>query len=342
MKKIAVMIITLGLAGAAAAQQPNADQVGLVIPAFGEELGEPVAFVLKSAIQRQLSSEDPDTGVRGIGRGITYFVPDQMAKPSHGSAVRLAQLNGMQGTLWGAAAELIDGVAYTAFLTLSPPYQDFRSVRREFWTIEVEGQELRLAPPQMRIAFRPEVFTEEVVRAFGAPDGLLHCPLEGGPCITFPTYQISRLREMRGEGVVIRRGSVDYIVKLPTQALLDSDIVAYSALFLAYARGNLNDARRLAGHFVEASDSTELRVDAHLYRAAVEARLGRHESARSEIEAALVLSPAAARALRYAIMVELSAARAVNARAREYAHVFQANYLPSSEFDKRMLALIKP
>jgi hypothetical protein len=45
---------------------------------------------------------------------------------SHEEAARLARLNGLQGTVWGYATELPDGVAIQSFLSLASTYEDFQ------------------------------------------------------------------------------------------------------------------------------------------------------------------------------------------------------------------------
>ena len=323
------------------AQEANPDQVGLVIPAFDGEFGQQAAFLAKLLIQSKSSSEDPLTRQRGIGRGVTYYVPASMAEPSHLSAERLARLNGFQGTLWGNAVPLLDGISYTAYLTLAPPFEDFRSDKREFWGVETQSGNLVLGPPSRTVAFRPMTFSLEQIQQYGGPETLQYCPILGGSCVRFETQQVSRAREVRSDGIVMRRGSVDYFVQFPVSEISDSDPVNYAALFIAYARGNLRQAIELGEVLVEEGQATNIRVDAHLYRAASFARLGNTDAARQEVISALELAPAAARALRYGIMVELSDASIdrPSSLASTYAAKFFANYVPQNDFDETVINL---
>jgi len=334
-----VFLLCAGVAPLAA-QQANTDQVGLVVPAFDGELGARVAFVLKTAIQRELASEDPVTGVRGIGRAATYYVPTQMAEPGHEQAARLARANGMQGTLWGVSTPLVDGVAYTAYLTLSEPFEDFRSEKREIWRIQSGEEVLSLEPPQRVVAFRPATFSPDTVERYGSPDGIEYCPIGGGDCVRFTTYAVTRARAVRNDGVVIRRGGKDYLVQMPMAEFLDADPVGYAALYLAYARGNLNLAIQKAGGLIEVAQSVSVKVDAYLFRAAAHARMKNFKGAREDIGAALELAPAAARTLRYAIMIEFASAGKPTEAAGAYAETFFRNYVAQTPFDKSVERLL--
>ncbi len=349
--KAACLVAGAALAGAAAAQEKSDDQVGLVFPAFftvdemtGDAAGQSIAFALKLTVQANLSSEDPTTSgqerpERGFGRGITYYVPATMAEPGHDAAERLARINGLQGTVWGLTTQLIDGIAIQPFLTLAPPYEDYRETQQEVWRVNVEGVPFTLGPPQQRIAFLPETVPAEFVQRFGNPSEIDYC-LRDGTCRTFPDAQVTRALSVSDDGeAVIRRGGVDYTVTLPTSDIYTSEVVDYANLYIAYARGNLNQAIALADLYLERHGPSGTALDARLYKAAALARTGRTEEADGEIRAALTLNPVARRALRFGIMVELARKGAPTDQSDALFRVLEANYELTEEFEQAYRAL---
>jgi hypothetical protein len=329
-----LLVLTIGVRSAPG-QEPSRDQVGLVFPAFFAEgyLGQSVAFLLKLAVQSDLSSQDPLTLKKGYGRGISYFVPAVMAERSHEQAARLARLNGLQGTLWGYATPLADGAAIQSFLTLSEPYQDYRTTRNELWRLSVGGVELELGPPRLIVSFLSETIPTKVLSEFGSPAEMDFCPVDGGACRRFSDYQVVRAWGRKTDGVVVRRDRKDYVVRFPDPALLASEAVDYAGIFVAYARGNLNQTVKLADRFLERHGPSPAAIDVHLYRAASLARMGRADAARGSIAAALGINPVARRTLRFGIMVELSALARPNAVSRDYFATILKNYGTTSPFD---------
>ncbi len=315
---VAALLAHGSLCGPVAAQERNRDQVGVVVPAFEaeSEIGLHVAHAIKSGVQTQLSSQDPVTGVKGIGHAISYYVPAAMASTSHESAARLARLNGLQGTVWGYAVPLRDGVAIQAHLTLSEPFEDFRSKKREIWSHEFAGMTLDLGPPRMAIAFLPSTFSLDFVERFGNRSEIEYCRIDSGECRTFSTPEIERAFGIEDDRALVRRGHIDYYVNFPNTALLKSDIIDYTGIFLSYARGNLRQTIQLSDRYLEVHRDVSSRIDVLLYRAAAHARLSQFKEAWESVDAALRLNGTAPRVLRYAIMVELSSANALTDRAR--------------------------
>lgn len=341
----------VALAGIAAAQEKSGDQVGLVFPAFftldnttGDAAGQSIAFALKLTVQTSLSPEDPTTSgqrrpERGFGHGVTYFVPATMTEPGHEAAERLARINGLQGTVWGSTTQLIDGIAIQSFLTLAPPYEDYRETRQEDWRITVKGVSFALGPPQDRIAFLSETVPTEFVQRFGDPAKIDYC-LPDGSCRRFPDAQVARGMSVSDDGqAVIRRGGIDYVVRLPTSDIYTSEVVDYASLYIAYARGNLNQAIALANFYLERHGPSDTALDARLFKAAALARTGRIEEADDEIRAALALNPFARRALRYGIMVELAREGGPTDRSEELFQVFEASYELTGEFERTYQSL---
>ncbi len=331
----------LFFAGSAMAQETSRDQVGLVVPAFISDgpVGESVAYLIKLSVQGELRSEDPVTQKKGYGRGISYFVPAAMRTHSHEEAASLARLNGLQGTLWGYATQLPDGVAIQSFLSLSPTYEDFRVTRNELWQWEGRGATLVLGPPQKNVGFRSETLTNELVKAFGSPSDLKFCPVNGGACVRFDDYQVARAFERTDTGARVRRGGVDYFARFPDSGLLRSEVIDYAGIFIAYARGNLNQVIKFADRYLERHGPSDAAIDVHLYRAAAHTRLGQVDQARSDIDAALELNPVSRRSLRYGIMVELVADGTPNERSESYFQMLEGTYGLSSDFDRRYASL---
>lgn len=326
----------------ASAQERNPEQVGLVFPAYFNSsadadpaLGQSVAFALKLTVQSHLSQEDPLTGERGYGRGISFYVPAQMVEPSHDAAARLARINGLQGTVWGVARELIDGIAIQSFLTLSPLYEDYRDSRQEYWRVEIDGQPLELGPPQMALSFLSETVPSELVTEFGDPAQIDYCPIEGGNCIRFPDAQIARVLSVADDGsAIILRERTRFNVSLPRAEIYNSEVVDYANLYMAYARGNLNQAIELADIYGKRHGPSGTAIDALLYKAAALARTGRFDEASEAISNALELNPIAQRSLRYGIMVELAQNDRLTDRSEELFSRLEAHYVLADPFEQ--------
>lgn len=344
LRVLAVLAAPLVACGTVAAQEKSPDQVGLVFPAFFNaddtppaSLGQSVAYALKLTVQSYLSSEDPTRiGVpqSGYGRGITYYVPATMEEASHDAAARLARINGLQGTVWGITTPLIDGIAIQPFLTLAKPYEDFRDTRQEIWQVEVGGDTFRLGPPQHAVAFLSETVPASFVAQFGDPAAIDYCP-EDGSCVRFPDAQVSRVWSVRDDGrALIRRGGMDYEVQLPKSEIYTSEVVDYTNLFIAYARGNLNQAIAFADIYLERHGASGTAIDAHLYKAAAMARTGRTEEAAAEIQTALELNPVARRTLRYGIMLELLRTAGPTEQSDEFYQTIVTNYGLTDPFDE--------
>lgn len=232
-----------------------------------------------------------------------------------------------------------DGIAIQSFLSLSPIYEDFRVTRNELWQWEGLGTTLALGPPQENVGFRSETLTNDLVEAFGSPSELDFCPVDGGACVRFDDYQVVRAFGRTDTGAVVRRGGVDYFVRFPDSGLLRSEVIDYAGIFIAYARGNLNQVIRFADRYLERHGPSDAAIDVHLYRAAARARLGQVEAARGDIDAALELNPVSRRSLRYGIMVELVAVGKPNERSESYFQMLDRTYGLSSEFDRRYASL---
>jgi hypothetical protein len=328
-------------AGAALAQNKSRDQVGLVVPAFAADgsVGQSVAYLIKLSVQGELRSEDPVTNKPGYGRGISYFVPSAMRINSHDEAASLARLNGLQGTVWGYATQLPDGVAIQSFLSLSPTYEDFRVTRNEIWQWGNGDVTMVLGPPQQNIGFRSTTLTSDLLKAFGSPSDMDYCPVDGGACVRFDDYQIIRAFKRTDTGAMVRRNGVDYFVRFPDSDLLRSEVIDYAGIFIAYARGNLNQVIQFSNRYLERHGPSASAIDVYLYRAASYSRLGQVEVARSDIDAALELNPISRRSLRYGIMVELVADGTPNERSQSYFDILQRTYGLSSEFDRLYASL---
>lgn len=337
------MGLATALATGASAQIKTSDQVGLVFPAFSADvpaLGESAAFILKLSVQAELQQSDPVTQQTGYGRGISYFVPAPMAEQNSRAAAKLARLNGLQGTVWGQAVRLLDGVAIQSVLTLSPEYEDYREDRLEFWSLEVADTRLRLGPPQLNVSFLAETIPAALISEFRSPSTLEYCTA-AGQCRHFEDYQISRVYAISDTGqATLRSGGIDYSVQLPRSNVLDSQVIDYAGMFIAYARGNFNYAESLSTRFIERHAHSPAALDAHLYRAAALARMGRFVDARQSIAAALEINPVAQRALRYGIMVEFAAEGGPTEKAKELISTLKRSFGFTDDFDKSAAGLI--
>ena len=325
----------------ATAQEKSQDQVGLVFPAFSIEgsisdnaIGKSVAFALKLTVQASLAFQDPVTKEIVYGRGITFYIPAMMAEANHGAAAKLARINGLQGTVWGYASELVDGIAIQPYLTIVPPYEDYRETQQEIWEVNLQGETFRLGPPQQTVTFLPETVPMALVTNFGDPSVIDYCREDNDACVQFEDAQVSRVWSVAEDGTArIRRAGTDYLVKLPSSGLYTSEVVDYANLFIAYTRGNLNQAVQLADRYLKNHRPSGTVIDAHLYKAAALARMDNFELADAEIRAAMKLNPLARRTLRYGIMLEIARSGEPNERSKELFEILIANFGITDSFD---------
>lgn len=335
--------VLLGALGPASARFSTHEQVGLVFPAYFTDdtaMGQSVAHTLKLSVQSSSLLRDPVTNLIN-GRAISYYIPAQMAEASHLAAERLARINGLQGTVWGFAEPLIDGVAFQSYLTLARPYEDYRTVRQEDWTVDVRGRSLRLGPPRLAVSFRVDAVPDTAVSAFGDPAQLQWCPYKrAGPCRTFSDYQVARVRSIDDSGTAVaRRERKDWIVQLPNTSILSSETIDYASLFIAYARGNLHQTISLADAYFETHGDTQAGLDVYLYRAAAHARLDDPVAARLDIDRALDLNPLYRPALRYGLMVEFASENGDQERISQLFDRFNNSFRFTTDFDQHILAL---
>jgi hypothetical protein len=336
---LSLLLAFLVLWGPVNAQIQNAGQVGVVVPAFDGEYGQSVAFTLRTLIRRSLSGQDPVTGDTGYGRGIAYYLPAPMGEPSHQGARALAERNGMQAVLWGQSTRLRDGIAYTSFLSIAHEYEDFRVVRPEHWSVTAEDVRLTLGPPRSFATFPPSVFSNEELDNLGHPSAFEHCPVGGGDCEVFEEYEIFRAIRVLRDGIIVDRDGTQYFVALPISGQIVSTPADYAGMFISYARGNFNDTLRRIEALISDDLPIDLRVDALLYRSSALARMERYDEARAAVEEAFALTPAAARTLRVAMMIEIAESGRWTPSAEELWMVFDQNYLPQVQFDLDVLSL---
>lgn len=315
------------------AQIKNAGQIGVVVTAFDGERGLSVAFGLRTLLRAGLSGQDPETGKTGYGRGIAYYVPAPMSGADHQTAVDLAQSNGMQAVLWGQSTQLFDGIAYSSFLSISDEYEDFRMVRPELWSVSVDGVRIALGPPRSFVAFPPSVFPENDLQKLGSPGALEHCPLDGGACEHFDDYDVFRAIEIRNNGIIVDRAGRKYFVDLAPKARIDSAPVDYTSAFIAYARGNFNDAVKKSRKLTSEALPIDLRIDGLLYQSLSLAQMERYDDARRAVQDARDLAPSMARSLRVAVMIEIASSGGWNKRAEDLWEIFDKNYLPQIPVD---------
>jgi hypothetical protein len=286
-----------------AVAEGNNDQVGIVFPALdGEQgFGAEVAYFLKLGVETTLRKRDPKRSKVSLGSGITYWIPAPLRNSSPEEGIDLAMLNGLQGTVWGTVYPLPDGVAVQAFLVLAPPYRDYREHRLEDWSVTLDGVMVTVGPPRSAVVFSPALFNRSVLADFGDPRKIKHCPKSGGPCEYFDTFGIERAYGFSGDQAIVRRGGIDYIVQFPNKSLLQTDIIDYTAMVIAWYRGDWNGVIERAQKLIKNSNaSTSVVIDAYLYRGAAKSRLG--QSGAADFKAARDMNPSAERVLAYAMV----------------------------------------
>jgi hypothetical protein len=305
------MVFHLSFAGAA---DTNKDQVGIVIPAFSSDsqeagdIGKFVAYALKLRITKALAKDHPRSGKVIFGSAAVYFVPKPMKSQDESSAESLAQMNGMQGTLWGISYQLRDGVAVNSYLTLSRPFLDYRKHRNEVWQVAFEDFNFLLEPPETSVKFSSVVFTNDAIKKYGDFSNIQYCRKDNGNCVTFSDFEITRVLDFKDNYGIVRRNQVDYKVQFPTDEVLSSEGTDYCAMVIAYFRNNLFQVIDLSERLINdpSRSSVSVRIDALLYRGAAHSRLGLHSLAQDDFLKARKLNTIAKRTLRYQMMGDLA------------------------------------
>jgi len=161
---------------------------------------------------------------------------------------------------------------------------------------------LEVALPRHAVVFTPATYTFADLKKYGDPRGIQHCRVDNGKCRFWNSYQISRVLAFDGDRAILRRGGVDYTVEFPNKALLETDIVDYTAMVIAYLRGNWFQVIDLAERLIQRADrtSTSVLIDAYLYRGAARYRTG--NSGRADFEDAIRLNPLASRSRKFLLM----------------------------------------
>ena len=315
-------IAAIGLAIAAAAPTAAAErEISVAVPRFvgPAELSAGVTTILQLQIWQTLRARAPANGGAGLlGEGVVKTGEARLPRLSHATAEAFghhAQVLS-QLVLWGTVQPYGEGAVVQAFL--SAPfygplndryYADFRTDRQEVWTVRlpVNGKLVSFTQdlPRRRLSFEPIVLSSEAIAWYARPDAwTLYEKDDPERPIGKAGERISGIEQHPG-GALVRSGDLVGVLRLPALSEQRSEVVDFVSALVRIFRGDWQGARDLFAAVIEGKQApTELRIDAHLYRAMANAHLGK--SGRDDIAAARTLNPYAVRVWRFAIMDKLA------------------------------------
>lgn len=295
--------------------------ISIYVPPFEGPpgLSRSVNTILRLQIWQTLRTAAPgdDAGV-SFGSGTVRWGPARLPALTHASAETLAHHGRItaQLVLWGTVQEYGNGAVMQAFLSIpfykrlnDRYYEDFRTERSEVWTVRipVDGEliEFRQDIPRRRLAFEPIILTSDVIGHYSDLDAIvMYAPDDPGRRIGTVGDVIDAV-EQHGDRALVRSGGLTGIVPLPELSKHRSEVVDFASGLIRIFRRDWAGARDLLARVVENHRApTDIRIDAHLYRAMANARLGR--SGIEDINQAQALNPYAARVIRFAIMDKLA------------------------------------
>jgi hypothetical protein len=291
------------------------------VPPFDgpEGLSRSVNTILRLQIWQTLrKSAGEDVATASFGTGTVKWGPHHLPELSYSSAEAVAHHGRIlsQLVLWGTVQEYGDGAVVQAFLSMpwyakltDRYYEDFRIQRNEIWVVRIPLDEkfvnFSLDVPRRRFAFEPVVLKKEVIAHYSALNAIvMHDPSNPDRQIGTVGDIIDGVEQLGDKALVTSRG-VTGIVFLPELSKHRSEIVDFASGLIRIFRSDWQGARVFFSRVLEnAHAPTDIRIDANLYRAMANARLGR--SGAQDIERARALNPYAVRTVRFSIMDKLA------------------------------------
>jgi hypothetical protein len=309
--------------GGDSAATTSPDEVTLYIPAFhsdSPDLGLSVATVLNLQVWQTLrKSPWPNPDKLSFGAGKVLWDHRPLPSANFETAERFAAGIGTpapQLVLWGKCYRYGEGVVAQAYLSLP----ENREAHPERWVVvlpDSSGESLIEADiPNRRYAFEPILLTSKVVETYSRPDSLrLYADRQGvserGPIG-------NEFRALRHEGpkeVEVRSGGLTGWLLLPDLARERSEVTDFSGGVIRAYRGDWAGVRSLMKKVTDnVRTPTQLRIDAHLYRAMAAVKLGRNPE--PDLAAAEAINASARRVVIYRAMALLSAYATQSAQGR--------------------------
>lgn len=296
-------------------------EISIYVPPFEGPVGlsRSVNTILRLQIWQTLRKSARQEGAKlSFGAGAVKWGPDHLPELSYRSAETVAQHVRIlaQIVLWGTVEEYGGGAVVQAFLTLpiypklnDRYYKDFRTERNEVWVIRIPADDkivtFGLDVPRRRVPFEPVVLRPQVIEQYATLDSIVMYDRSN------PSKEIGVLSgiidgvEQLGDKALVTSKGVTGIVFLPELAEHRSEIVEFASGLMRIFRGDWQGAIALFTRVVGNSHApTDIRIDANLYSAMANAKLGR--SGTEDIEQARALNPYAVRVVRFAIMDKLA------------------------------------
>ena len=295
-----------------------AEEISIYVPPFDGPTGlsQSVNTILRLQIWQTLRkvAEQGTSAAESLGDGTVKWGPHNLPTLSYlaadafaGHARILSQI-----VLFGTVQEYGSGAVVQAFLSI-PEYKkinaqyfaDFRTQRKELWTvgIRVSGGDVEFFQdvPRRRMAFEPVVLTKELISNYSDLNSIImYKPTRPDERIG-PVGDIIEAVEQQGELALVRSEGRIGVVRLPQLASHRSEIVDFASGLVRIFRGDWIGANELFARVIDNPNApTDIRIDAHLYRAMANARLGRATA--DDIEGALGLNPYAVRSVQFAAM----------------------------------------
>ncbi len=294
----------------------GADQVTLYVPAFQSDdanLGLAVATVLNLQVWQTLrESPTPNPDSLDFGKGVVVWDNEPLSSADFGTAEQAAartQDPPPQLVLWGKCYRYGEGVVAQAYLSL-PVTRSPRPTDPERWLVFLPGDNGEASVesdiPTRRYAFEPIVLTGQVVETYSRPDALkLFAAQEGDRVIGQVGGEFKAERHEGPSDVKVTSAGVTGWLRLPNLARERSEVTDFTGGVVRAYRGDWMGVRSLMKKVTDNPQTpTQLRVDAHLYRAMAAVRLNRDPE--PDLLAAEALNPYARRVVVYRAMALLS------------------------------------
>lgn len=316
---IAAIALTIAVAVPIAAAAEREISVAVVRFEGPGELSAGVTTILQLQIWQTLRAQAPEnSGAGALGAGTVKTGEARLPRLSHATAEAFGRHARVlsQLVLWGTVQPYGNGAVVQAFL--SAPlygrlnerfYADFRTEQLEVWTVHllVDGELVAFIQdmPRRRLSFEPIVLSAEAIDWYSRPDAwTLYDVNDPDRPIGKAGERISGI-EQRPGGALVKSGGLVGVLRLPALSKQRSEVVDFVSALVRIFRGDWQGARELFALVVERNQApTELRIDAYLYRAMANARLGK--SGYDDIAAARALNPYSVRVWRFAIMDKLA------------------------------------
>jgi hypothetical protein len=316
-------------------ERNHAKLVGLLFPEFSGEIDSEqiTTFLFKEQVRQSLNSDD---GGRWLGSGVAYQIGAPLVDATHAGAVRLAQTNGFQGTVWGTSSAYayqgeFSGIAVFPNFSWAGEYEDFRNIpgrtdqRLEIWQVTHNGTVVSVPPPSEYVPL-PLYLISSSLRSTLDKEVCAR-PEAGGDCIPITDIGPTRIVEINAKTREVTYTSFadgrKYIAHFPAEAFVNQASVAYVSMFFNYARGHWTNTIREARQVeTDPVSTTQMVHDALLYMSAALYRSGQDGSAPLKLaQREFPYSPAVSR---YVVMAALLALKAGEASEVEFTNLVKS------------------